>query len=225
MRVGQNTSSAVMQQRSEAHDSLDDFPTPPWATRALIEHVLIGGGWGAHSIAELTVREPCANRGYMVRPLSERFAQVLASDVHDYGCGFEVRDFLFPGALAKTDLVVMNPPFRLAVEFIERGLGLARQGVAVLVRGAFLEGVDRHRRLFAPHPPAIVAPFAERVPMFRGRVDPKGSSATAYFWLVWSQLKRGHAPMVRWIPPCRARLERPGDYDVPTSVAGEGSLL
>ena len=36
----QNTSHAVMAQRIEAADSPDDFPTPPWATRALIEHVL-----------------------------------------------------------------------------------------------------------------------------------------------------------------------------------------
>src|SRR3546814_6501707 len=34
--VSQNTSHAVMAQRVEAHDSLDYFPTPPWATRALI---------------------------------------------------------------------------------------------------------------------------------------------------------------------------------------------
>ena len=34
----QNTSSSVMQQRSEPQDSLDDFPTPPWATRALCEY-------------------------------------------------------------------------------------------------------------------------------------------------------------------------------------------
>ncbi len=37
--TGQNRSSAVMQQRSEPHDSLDDFPTPPWATRALCEYI------------------------------------------------------------------------------------------------------------------------------------------------------------------------------------------
>ena len=36
----QNTSHAVMAQRFEAKDSLDDFPTPPWATRALLEHVI-----------------------------------------------------------------------------------------------------------------------------------------------------------------------------------------
>ena len=37
--MSQNRSSAVMQQRSEPHDSLDDFPTPPWATRALCQHL------------------------------------------------------------------------------------------------------------------------------------------------------------------------------------------
>jgi len=34
-----NTSHAVMAQRTEAADSPDDLSTPPWATRALIEHV------------------------------------------------------------------------------------------------------------------------------------------------------------------------------------------
>ena len=35
----QNTFSALMQQRSEPHDGLDDFPTQPWATKALCELV------------------------------------------------------------------------------------------------------------------------------------------------------------------------------------------
>jgi hypothetical protein len=39
MTKWQNTSYAVMAQRIEAQDSLDDFPTPPWA-RALKEHIL-----------------------------------------------------------------------------------------------------------------------------------------------------------------------------------------
>jgi hypothetical protein len=36
----QNRSHAVMAQRIEAADSPDDFPTPPWATRGLMEHVV-----------------------------------------------------------------------------------------------------------------------------------------------------------------------------------------
>ena len=29
-----------MAQRIESKDSLDDFPTPPWATRSLLEYVI-----------------------------------------------------------------------------------------------------------------------------------------------------------------------------------------
>ena len=39
MKNRQNRSNAVMATRIEGKESLDDFPTPPWATRALIEHV------------------------------------------------------------------------------------------------------------------------------------------------------------------------------------------
>jgi hypothetical protein len=38
----------------------------------------------------------------MVAPLREYFGSVEASDVHDYGAGFEVRDYLFPGPLASS---------------------------------------------------------------------------------------------------------------------------
>lgn len=204
----QNRSSAVMQQRSEPHDSLDDFPTPPWATRALCE--FLSAGPPSLPLADLTVREPCANRGYMVRPLSEYFGNVVASDVHDYGVGFEVEDFLFPGPIAGVDFTCMNPPFRLAEQFIERALSTSRFGCAAILRSAFLEGIGRHERLFSERPPSYVLQFVERVPMVKGRVDPEAASATAYAWLVW--LHREHDSRVRWIPPCRKRLERPGDY-------------
>lgn len=87
--MSQNRSSAVMAQRVEPHDSLDDFPTPPWAVRAMLEQVF--GDYGAE---HLTCWEPAANRGYMVRPLQERFRAVFGSDVHDYGAGFGVRDLV-----------------------------------------------------------------------------------------------------------------------------------
>ena len=74
--MAQNTSSAVMQQRSEPHDSLDDFPTPPWATRALCEFLSHDYG----DLSQMTVREPAANRGHMVEPLQEYFGTVVASD-------------------------------------------------------------------------------------------------------------------------------------------------
>ncbi len=220
----QNTSTAVMQRRVEPHDSLDDFPTPPWATRALFKHVLTENEWDEvlppeQRFAGMTCWEPACNRGYMARPLQEYFGRVYRTDVHDYSAEYNdqegVCDFLMLGCEPLIiqekgfDWVITNPPFRLAEQFALQALSEARVGVALFVRSAFLEGSGRHRRLFSEHPPAIVAQFCERVPLLKGRYDPKGSTATAYCWLVWIRGKEGTRFV--WIPKCRKELERPTD--------------
>jgi hypothetical protein len=213
--VSQNRSTAVMQRRTEAHDSLDDFPTPPWATRALCEWLKAQGIVLAHQMC----REPAANRGFMVRPLLESFGAILASDVHDYGYGYEQRDYLFGPVshLSLTEWTITNPPVRLAEQFIERALELSEVGVAVILRSAFLESVGRYERLFRHRPPSDVLQFVERVPMVKGRVDEDAASATAYAWLVWRKGKVGTE--LHWIPPCRKRLERATDYAAPVQEA------
>lgn len=209
MKRPQNRSSAVMQQRQEAQDSLDDYPTQPWGTRALIEHVIKAKG-----LPLGTVWEPCCNRGYMARPLAEYFDRVHATDIFDYDFdGMAAQeDFIFPTTVAPhpMDWVIGNPPFRLAEEFIAKGREIARVGCAMLVRSAFVESVGRYDRLFRDAPPTFVAQFVERPPLVKGRVDPDAASATAYCWMVWVR-DMPPQPIV-WIPPCRKQLERPGDY-------------
>lgn len=214
--MNQNRSSAVMQQRSEPHDSLDDFPTPPWGTRALCEFLE-----KTEVLSDCDVREPAANRGYMARALGEYFFRVHASDVHDYGMGYPVRDFLFPEPLSMVNWTITNPPFRLAEQFIERALQTSTRGVAMIVRAAFLEGQGRYESLFSVNPPKTVLQFTERVVMHKGKVTKDGSSATAYAWLIWDHSYRARgASELRWIAPCRKRLERDGDYDLwPKEVA------
>ena len=207
----QNRSTAVMQRRVEAHDSLDDFPTPPWATRALCRWL---DDLSRPPLSLMTCREPAANRGHMVAPLREFFSSVEASDAHDYSVGFPVADFLFPGPLAEVDWTITNPPFRLAEQFIARALATSRIGVAMIVRAAFLEGQGRFERLFDVTPPSDVLQFTERVVMHKGRLAPEGSTATAYAWLVWIKGCED-TTRLRWIAPCRKRLERASDYAAP----------
>lgn len=216
--MSQNRSHAVMAQRAEARDSLDDFPTPPWATRAFVEHVLIGGGWNREKIERMTCREPACNRGYMARALIEYFASVDVSDVHDYGYA-RIADFLFPTPLKRVDWTITNPPFRLAEQFIQRALETSRVGVAMLVRSSFMEGTGRYRALFSRRPPAIFAPYVERVAMVKGRLDRHASTATSYSWLVWSN-EPHHAgrTIVRWIPPCRKQFDRDADWPAEAAV-------
>jgi hypothetical protein len=158
--------------------------------------------------------EPACGVGHMVKVLAEYFGQVKSADIHDYAYG-DVRDFLKgPLAVDSLDWVVTNPPFRLAEEFVQRALQIARKGVAILARTVFIESVGRHERLFQVHPPAKFAQFTERVPMVKGRLDRKASTATGYGWLVWEKGHTGGTQLV-WIPQCRKALERDGDYELP----------
>ena len=206
--MSQNTSSAVMQQRSEAHDSLDDFPTPPWATRALCFRLPT---YGTDTHKTQTVREPAANRGHMVRPLQSFFKSVDAFDIHDYGVGIPVRDYLF-GPCEKVHWTITNPPFRLAEQFISKALQESQFGVAMLVRSAFLEGIGRYKNLFSKTPPTRVLQFTERVVMHKGKLSAKGSTATAYCWLMWDLCQKSEKTRFEWIDPCRKQMESANDY-------------
>lgn len=209
----QNTTHAVMAQRYDDEGALDDFPTPPWAVRALFEHVL-----DKTDLRQMSVWEPAVGRGHMIRVFQEYFGVCSGSDIADYGAGYPVFNFLKAQAThqVQPDWIITNPPFSQAEAFIHTGLKMAREGVAVLVRSVFLEGVGRYTNLYKNRPPTILAPFVERVPMVRGRLSARASTATAYSWMIWDAADRGMLAMppdVVWIPPCRKDLEKPSDYE------------
>jgi hypothetical protein len=90
---------------------------------------------------------------------------------------------------------------------------VAKRGVAVLCRMAFLESAARYDLHFgAENGLTVMAPFIERVPMQLGSWDPKGSTATAYAWFVYDKQFPSPAPVIRPIPPgTRVRLTRADD--------------
>jgi methylase of polypeptide subunit release factors len=206
-------SRAIMASRLEADDSLDYFPTPPWATRALLELVLEPL---SIEFRDAVAWEPACGEGHIAEVLTEYFRDVVASDVHDYGYGDHVVDFLVCEQLARkhdADWIITNPPFADKSEaFVLRALELARTGVAMFVRLQWLETEGRYERIFSKSPPTLIAFFAERVNLCKGRWDPDGSTATAYIWLVWMKGKKPRAPF--WIPPgCRETFAREGDVE------------
>jgi hypothetical protein len=92
-----NGARAIMAARKERADSLDFFPTPPYATRALIEHVLPVLGVQQSDLSRMIAWEPAFGEGHMAEPLAEYFGQVIATDIFDYGYG--ARSTSFPMAL------------------------------------------------------------------------------------------------------------------------------
>lgn len=214
----QNTSHAVMAQRTEARDSPDDFPTPPWATRALLEYILED----KPARATQSCLEPACGAGHMAKVLKEYFGEVDSADAYEYGYG-PVRDFLLePYEAGSYDWAITNPPFRLAEEFLLNALKVARRGVAILARTVFLESTGRYNAIFRNTPPSKFAQFVERVPMIKGRLDQKATTATGYAWFVWEHARKDGTKLV-WVPPCRKKLERPGDYESVVGIPRENA--
>jgi len=220
---------AVGAGRVQDGDSLDYFPTPPWATRALIEDVLAPNGIDPGFDL---VWEPACGEGHISGVLEEYGIQVIATDIKDYSVdgrsppGWSgVADFLeasWGGEDEPPEWIITNPPFTgrgqdRALEFALRALDVATVGVALFVRGGWgLEGIDRYERLFRDNPPLYFCPFTERVPVHEGRWEPDGSTDMAYVWLVWlkgDSAPRGPISLVKRIPPGR-RVERTRPDDI-----------
>lgn len=217
--TGKATTYAVMQERRTGRDGLDYFPTPPWASRALLE-------WAAtqfHLTVDGLCWEPAAGGRHMADVLTEVFPRVHATDVFDYGRLDAVGSFVGIGAdvveaPGEVAWVITNPPFNLAAEFLDRACCVAKLGVALLLRTSWLEGGKRWEQIFSRNPPSDVLQFSGRVAMKAGTWDPKASTATSYAWFVWpGDLLAGPYPECRqtrlwWIDPqAQCRLTRADD--------------
>lgn len=206
-----NGARAIMAARVHPKKSRDFFCTPPFATRALCEVVLPHIGVG---LSEQTIIEPACGAGHMAEVLKEYGWFVSATDKYEYGYADARRDFLKDHMQPRMfDWIVTNPPFQAKTEaFVLRALELAYVGVAMFVRLQWLETTGRYERIFHKHPPTLIAFFAERVNLCKGRWEPHGSTATAYVWLVWVKGKKPMAPF--WIPPGqKEKLTRPDDIE------------
>jgi hypothetical protein len=166
----------------------DFFPTPPWATYALVDNEEFRGD----------IWESACGDGAMSRVLEDASSRVLSSDLYPRGYGESGVDFLDPPRSA--DNIVTNPPYNCAEGFVASGVKHAKRKFALLLRLAFLEGANRANTIFAQCPPARVWVFSERITFYPKGVDPKGSGTTAYAWFVWDKDMSGPTEL-RWFKP------------------------
>lgn len=86
----------------------------------------------------------------------------------------------------KFDIIIGNPPYSLAMEFVEKSLSLLENdGVLVfLLRTAFLESKKRYE--FWQDNIINGLYVLSKRPSFTG----KGTDATSYSWFVWDKSKK-----------------------------------
>jgi hypothetical protein len=169
-------------------DGPDFYPTPDWATHALV----------ANEHFEGRIWEPACGDGTMVKVLRDSGCPVDGSDLYDRGYGEVGVDFLKSSRTVEN--IVTNPPYNSAEGFVEAGLRQATGKLCLLLRLAFLEGANRQRTIFLRTPPARVWVFSERITFYPAGAVVKGSGTTAYAWFVWDK-KHGNLPTeLKWLP-------------------------
>ncbi|WP_411890051.1 hypothetical protein [Yoonia sp. SDW83-1] len=168
-------------------DGPDFYPTPSWATRALVENEQFEG----------MIWECACGDGAMADVFLEKGYEVHASDMYERGYGQSGSDFLLQDV--QVDNIVTNPPFHSAEDFVHAGLRQSKKKLALLLRLAFLESAGRQRTIFSESPPSTVWIFSERITFYPKGAVRKGSGTTAYAWFVWDQEYSGPTQL-KWLP-------------------------
>ena len=175
----------------------DFYPTPSWATQALVDHEPFEG----------MISEPACGDGAMAQVLIDNGLQVAASDLYDRGFGRSGIDFL--KHIQVYDNIITNPPYCLAERFTLHALSCSQKKVALLLRLAFLEGAGRQRNIFQKTPLVRVWLFSERVTFYPKGEERISGGTTAYAWFVWDHSHEG-SPEIKWISLGRKPGSRKG---------------
>lgn len=157
------------------------YPTPFWATVALLRHINIDG---------LTVWEPAAGDHRMADVLGCHAARVLTSDIAHYGRDHNlIFDFLQDDTVApwSVDALITNPPYgarnELAVPFARLALRRCAGTVALLLTANF-DGAKSRVDLFhgnSRFQKKLV--LVDRCRWFTGKGTLDGTSDHA--WFIW----------------------------------------
>ena len=169
-------------------DGPDFYPTPAWATHALLDNEKFSGD----------IWECACGDGSMSEVLMTTGNKVWSSDLFDRGYGESGVDFLT--SQIRSDNIITNPPYNAAKKFVEAGIPLVKNKFALLLRLAFLEGADRARTIFSDCPPSRVWVFSERITFYPAGAERKGSGTTAYAWFVWDKNASDRTEL-KWLAP------------------------
>jgi hypothetical protein len=166
---------------THADRGLDAYWTPTCATRALM----------AVERLPLSVADPAVGSGAILDVLRDEGGHIVhGRDVVNYGWPHTViQDYLAEPIEMNGDIgIVTNPPYRLAMDFIEKAFADGAKYSAWLLRLNFLESM-RRKPFFEANPPTRLHIFSRRLPMqnrlgWTGREAP---SNMAFAWFIFDR--------------------------------------
>jgi predicted RNA methylase len=177
--------------RGAARVTNDYYPTPAWAVRAILPWLIVPG-----VNVRRRILEPACGEGAIANEIvahgipATSLTLVDVSPLADAaprpdGARYERADFLQWAPAARErgeqfDLIITNPPYTLALEFVQAALTLAGPTgrVVMLLRLNFLGSQKRAAWMRAHTPDIFVLP---KRPSFVGQ----GTDSCEYAWFRW----------------------------------------
>jgi ParB-like chromosome segregation protein Spo0J len=159
------------------HQQKDGFyRTPAATTRALLKVEKFPARVWEFACGDGAIAVVLIDAGY----------DVVSTDLVDRGYGEGGVDFL-EQTEKRADAAITNPPFALDDDFALHAIGLGIRKFALLARLTWLEGVERHKRLFSQYKLARVWVFSARQTLWRGddEAAEDDGGQTAYAWFVF----------------------------------------
>ena len=144
--------------------------------------------------------ECASGGGHLSKRLKYFGYNVYSTDIKDRGCCDKIVDFLACTDKFNGDIIT-NPPFKFAQQFVERGLELTNNKLALFLKIQFLEGKSR-RKMYDIHPPKTVYVLSSRIACAKNAdfeyMKENGGSAMAYCWYVWEKDFQGET-VLKWV--------------------------
>jgi hypothetical protein len=201
--VGKLGGGKVNRRPKEERSEADFYPTPAYATQALIDDVGIvpraGGIW-----------EPASGDGAISKVFLAQGFEVESSDLRtDAGIfGTPGLDFLKLEGPSNPGFrhLITNPPYSHVRPFLKHALSMLDSGrldsVSFLVRLAFLESAHRGA-IFLSKPPSRVLVFSKRLPWFNPetRTMEDKSGQFGHIWIRWDRFYKGPTTIGWYLRP------------------------
>jgi len=163
----------------------DFYATPPEEVKNIMQYEKLEG----------TILDNSCGQGHLIKPIKNKYPNndIIATDLINRGYGEGGLDFLsedYPYTNVNT--IIMNPPFKLITEFVEKSLKIANKKIIMFARMQFLESQKRYNKIFKNNKPDRIYLYVDRVACAKnGDFEQKLSSNMAFAWFVWDKKQIG----------------------------------
>lgn len=172
--------------KTELAKTFEHYETPKWAVKSILDKELL----------TRCVLEPCVGNGVIVNEINKYYGlntlDITTNDIYDWGFNPYLKtNFLEMNRPFGGDFtVIMNPPFSLATQFVEKCLDEWNvRKVICFQRFAWRESATR-RDFWDKYPPNRIYICGNRATCWRADIpkeERKSGSTTAHAWYVWER--------------------------------------